>query len=305
MKQFFKKRLPYWQLYLFLLIPVAYIITFAYVPMAGLQIAFKKFDLRLGITGSPWVGLEYIIKFITAYQFQRVLVNTVSIQLYGLIAEFPFPIIFALVLNTIHNKRLKKTIQTITYMPYFISVVVLVSMMMQLFNPLTGVYGSVSRFFTGHAPDDLFGSPAAYPHLFVWSYIWQNFGYSSIIYIAALSTVNPDLHEAAQIDGASRLQRIRHVDIPCILPTVVIMLILRMGQLLNMGFEKSYLMQNSLNLRKSEVISTFIYKKGLGSGSSNDYSYATAVGMFNSVINTFLILTVNSISKKVGETSLW
>lgn len=305
MKNFFKKRLPYWQLYLFLLIPVAYIITFAYVPMAGLQIAFKKFDLRLGITGSPWVGLEYIVKFMTAYQFQRVLVNTVSIQLYGLLAEFPFPIIFALVLNTIHNKRLKKTIQTITYMPYFISVVVLVSMMMQLFNPLTGVYGSISRFFTGHAPDDLFGSPSAYPHLFVWSYIWQNFGYSSIIYIAALSTVNPDLHEAAQIDGASRLQRIRHVDIPCILPTVVIMLILRMGQLLNMGFEKSYLMQNSLNLRKSEVIATFIYKKGLGSGSSNDYSYATAVGMFNSVINTFLILTVNTISKKVGETSLW
>ena len=305
MKRFIQRRLPYWQLYLFMLIPVIYVIIFRYMPMAGLQIAFKKFDITLGVANSPWVGLKNFHKFITAYQFRRVLTNTISIQLYGLFAGFPFPILFALALNAVRRPRFKKVIQTITYMPYFISTVVLVSMMMQLFNPLTGLYGTVARALNGKTPPDLFGSPTAYPHLYVWSGIWQHFGYSSIIYIAALTAVDPNLHEAAQIDGASHLKRIIHIDFPSILPTVVIMLILNAGQLLNMGFEKSYLMQTSLNLRTSEVIATFIYKKGLGSGSSNDYSYATAVGMFNSVVNTFLIVLVNFISGKISNTSLW
>ena len=288
-----------------MLIPLTYVIIFRYMPMAGLQIAFKKFDITLGMANSPWVGLKNFRKFITAYQFKRVLVNTVSIQLYGLVAGFPFPILFALALNAVRAQRYRKVVQTITYMPYFISTVVLVSMMMQLFNPLTGLYGTAARALNGKTPPDLFGSPTAYPHLYVWSGIWQHFGYSSIIYIAALTAVDPNLHEAAQIDGASHLKRIIHIDFPSILPTIVIMLILNAGQLLNMGFEKSYLMQTSLNLRTSEVIATFIYKKGLGSGSSNDYSYATAVGMFNSVVNTFLIVLVNFISRKIGDTSLW
>ena len=288
-----------------MLIPLIYVVIFRYMPMAGLQIAFKKFDITLGMANSPWVGLKNFRKFITAYQFKRVLINTVSIQLYGLVAGFPFPILFALALNAVRSPRYKKAVQTITYMPYFISTVVLVSMMMQLFNPLTGLYGTLARALNGKTPSDLFGSPTAYPHLYVWSGIWQHFGYSSIIYIAALTAVDPNLHEAAQIDGASHLKRIIHIDFPSILPTIVIMLILNAGQLLNMGFEKSYLMQTSLNLRTSEVIATFIYKKGLGSGSSNDYSYATAVGMFNSLVNTFLIVLVNFISGKIGNTSLW
>ena len=303
--RFRKKYGRYWQLYVFLILPVIYFVIFQYWPMFGLQIAFKKFSIAKGVWGSPWVGLKYFRKFLTAYQFRNVLVNTLTLSFYSLLASFPFPILFALVLNVIEKPRLKKTIQTITYMPHFISVVVLVGMIMQVFHPLIGVYGYVMRTLTGSMPKDLFADPQAFPHLYVWSGVWQNFGYNSIIYIAALTSVPSELHEAAEVDGASRFQRVLHIDFPALLPTITMMLILRMGHIMSIGFEKTYLMQNSLNLSKSEIISTFVYKIGLGSGASNDYSYSTAIGMFNSVVNLLLISAVNWVSGKISENSLW
>lgn len=295
----------YWQLYTFLLLPVVYIIVFNYMPMVGAQIAFRKFNIMQGIWGSPWVGMKNFEKFFTAYQFQRVLVNTLTLSLYSILAAFPFPILFALTLNVIERRRYKKVVQTITYMPHFISTIVLVSIMMQVFHPMTGLYGAVSRMLTGTTPVDLFAKPEAFPHLYVWSGVWQNFGYNSIIYIAALANVSSELHEAAEVDGASRFQRVIHIDFPALVPTIVIMLILRTGSILSIGFEKSYLMQNTLNLSRSEIISTFVYKKGLGSGASNDYSYSAAIGMFNSVVNLVLITVVNAFARRFGESSLW
>ena len=300
-----KKYGPYWQLYVFLLLPVIYILIFAYWPMFGLQIAFKKFSIVKGIWDSPWVGFKNFIKFFNAYQFTDVMRNTITLSLYAILAAFPFPIIFALVLNTVEHPRLKKTVQTITYMPHFISVVVIVGMMMQIFHPMAGLYGRFMKMLTGEIPADLFANPKAFPHLYVWSGVWQGFGYNSIIYIAALTNVSAEIHEAAEVDGASRFQRVIHVDFPALLPTITIMLILRMGSIMSIGFEKTYLMQNSLNLSRSEIISTFVYKKGLGAGASNDYSYSTAIGMFNSVVNLILISSVNWFSRRVGETSLW
>lgn len=305
LKKLRMKYAPYWQLYVFLLLPVAYILIFAYWPMFGLQIAFKKFSIVTGIWDSPWVGLKNFTKFFNAYQFTNIMYNTLSLSIYAILAAFPFPILFALMLNTIEHEKLKKTVQTITYMPHFISTVVIVAMLMQLFHPMNGLYGKLMQALTGQMPADLFAQPSAFPHLYVWSGVWQGFGYNSIIYLAALTNVSPDLHEAAEVDGASRLQRLIHVDFPALLPTITIMLILRMGAIMSIGFEKTYLMQNSLNLSRSEIISTFVYKKGLASGAANDYSYSAAVGMFNSVVNLVLIVGVNWISRKISENSLW
>ncbi len=300
-----KKYGQYWQLYVFLLIPVAYILIFAYWPMFGLQIAFKKFSIMQGIWGSPWVGLKNFVKFFNAYQFEAVIANTLALSLYALIAAFPFPIIFALILNVIEHHRFKKIVQTITYIPHFISIVVLVGMLMQIFHPMVGLYGRFFSALTGEMASDVFANPSAFKHLYVWSGVWQGFGYNSIIYLAALTNVSSELHEAAEVDGATRLQRVIHIDFPALVPTIVIMLILRMGSIMSIGFEKTYLMQNSLNISASEIISTFVYKKGLGAGVGNDYSYSTAIGMFNSVINLLLITSVNMISRRVSETSLW
>ena len=303
--KFKKKYGPYWQLYVFLILPVAYILIFQYWPMFGLQIAFKKFSITKGIWDSPWVGLKNFTKFFNAYQFSNVMRNTLTLSFYAILAAFPFPIIFALVLNTIENARLKKTVQTATFAPHFISTVVLVGMLMQIFHPMVGVYGHFMKALTGEMPADLFANPNAFPHLYVWSGVWQGFGYNSIIYIAALTNVSAELHEAAEVDGASRFQRVLHIDFPALLPTITIMLILRTGSIMSIGFEKTYLMQNSLNLSRSEIISTFVYKKGLGAGVANDYSYSTAIGMFNSVVNLVLITCVNWVSRRVSENSLW
>ena len=305
LKKLRMKYAPYWQLYVFLLLPVAYILIFAYWPMFGLQIAFKKFSIVTGVWDSPWVGLKNFTKFFNAYQFTNIMYNTLSLSIYAILAAFPFPILFALMLNTIEHEKLKKTVQTITYMPHFISTVVIVAMLMQLFHPMNGLYGKLMQALTGQMPADLFAQPSAFPHLYVWSGVWQGFGYNSIIYLAALTNVSPDLHEAAEVDGASRLQRLIHVDFPALLPTITIMLILRMGAIMSIGFEKTYLMQNSLNLSRSEIISTFVYQKGLASGAANDYSYSAAVGMFNSVVNLVLIVGVNWISRKISENTLW
>lgn len=305
MQKIKKKYAKYWQLYLFLLIPVIYVCIFNYRPLIGLQIAFRDFSIAKTMWTSPWVGLKNFEKFLNSYQFVRVLKNTVFLSLYSVIAAFPFPIIFALTLNSIRNKRYKKITQTITYIPHFISVVVLVSMVNQIMHPMNGIYGVAAQAITGNIPNDLLASPSAFPHLYVWSGIWQSFGYDSIIYFAALSGVSLELHEAAQVDGASRLKRMIHIDLPAIAPTITIMLILRISKVMNLGFQKIYLMQNPLNLSASEVISTYVYKKGLGSGMSNDYSYSAAVDMFNSLVNLLLVVSANFVSRKVSETSLW
>lgn len=300
-----KRIAQHWQLYVFLFLPLVYLLVFQYYPMLGIQIAFKKYSAKLGIWGSPWVGFRYFEKFFNSSMFGRVIGNTVGISLYSLLASFPLPIVFALMLNVMRNQRYKKFVQTITYMPHFISTVVLVGMLMQLLNPMMGLYGKVYGVLNnGAMPGDPFASPDVFPHLYVWSGIWQNFGWDSIIYMAALAAVSPELHEAAQMDGASRWQRVLHVDLPALLPTAIIMLILRTGSIMTIGFEKIFLMQNDLNLRASEVISTYVYKMSL-KASIPDFSYSTAIGLFNSIVNLIIIFTVNAFARKVGDTSLW
>jgi len=273
--------------------------------MVGVQIAFKKYTILGGIWGSPWIGFANFTKFFNSYTFSRVITNTLRISFYDIFAGFPIPIIFALCLNTIDNRHYKKALQTITYMPHFISVVVIVGMLMQLFHPLNGIYGGMVRAITGKQAMDLFAKPDVFPHMYVWSGIWQRFGWSSIIYVATLTSVPEELYEAARVDGASRFKMIVHVDIPALAPTIVIMLILRLGQVMSIGFEKAFLMQNSLNLRTSELISTYVYKQGLAAGGPTDFSYAAAIGLFNSIVNLVLIIVVNKISQKLSETSLW
>lgn len=294
----------HWQAYVFLALPLIYLLVFHYYPMTGIQLAFKDFVYRRGIWGSPWVGLRNFSKFFSSFMFARVVRNTISISLYSILAGFPIPIVFALLLNSFRHEQVKRSIQTVTYMPHFISVVVMVGMLFQVLNPRSGLYGSVVYALTGSYPKDILGSASNFIHLYVWSGIWQDFGWGSIIYLAALSGISPELHEAATVDGASRLQRVFHIDIPGIVPTATIMLILRTGSIMSVGFEKVLLMQNTLNLSRSEVISTYVYKVGL-TASIPDYPYATAIGLFNSVINFVLISTVNAIARRAGDTRLW
>ena len=302
-----KKRNPLkdWQLYLFLLLPVIYVVVFSYIPMGGLVIAFKDYKVRKGIWGSDWIGLENFIRFFRSYQFFRVLKNTLILSLYSIIVSFPIPILFALMINSVRNEKFKKITQTIVNMPHFISTVVMVGILFSVFHNRTGLYGNFMHAITGSYPADLFASTSNFRHMYVWSGVWQNFGWNSIIYSAALAGVDPTYHEAAQIDGASRFKRIIYVDLPAIVPTIITMLILRMGSVMSIGFEKVYLMQNNLNLSASQIISTYVYQVGLSASGSGDFAYATAIGMFNNIINFILVVTVNKISKTVSETSLW
>lgn len=293
-----------WQLLVMISIPLIYVLLFSYVPMAGIQLAFKKYDFREGIWGSPWVGLYQFRRFFKSYMFARVMKNTFAISLYSLLAGFPIPVIFALALNAMPFGRYRKIVQTITYMPHFISTVVMVGILMQVFNIRSGLYGVIGTALTGKIMPDLFGIPEAFTHLYVWSGIWQGLGWNSIIYIAALAGIDPELHEAAIIDGASRFQRMRYIDFPGIASTISIMLIMSMGGILSVGFQKVYLMQNNLNLMKSEVISTYVYKIGLVTG-GGDFSFGTAIGLFNSVVSFVMIVTVNTICKRLGGSSLW
>ena len=289
-----------WPLYLFLLPAIAYILIFSYYPMYGAQIAFREYRIRTGIAGSDWVGLKHIIRFITNYQFPTLVRNTLTISLYGLVANFVVRTVLALCLNCMRAQKYKKVIQTVTYMPHFISTVVLVGMMNQILNPVTGLYSNIYRLFNpGEYPIDILSRANAFDHLYVWSGIWQNLGWNTIIYMAALSGVDPALHEAAQVDGASRLRRVLHIDLPVLLPTASIMLIMNAGTIMSVGFEKVYLMQNSVNSVYSEVISTYVYKTGLG-GTTNQMSYAAAIGLFNNVINGILLLVVNFASSKLS-----
>ena len=294
-----------WQLYLFILIPVIYIIIFAYVPMGGLQIAFKDFAARKGIFGSPWVGFKHFNKFFHSAYFGRTVGNTLLLSAYSLACGWPLPILVALMLNCYKSQKVKNVTQTLITLPHFISVVVLVGMLFQLCSARNGIYGAVIYALTGSRPADPFATPTNFRHFYLWSGVWQDFGWGSIIYLAALAGVDPSLHEAATVDGASRFKRVLNVDLPAILPTIVIMLILRFGSIMSIGFEKVFLLQNDLNLSCSEVISTYVYKVGLSGGGKTDFSYATAIGFFNSVVNLVLIVVVNFIAGKVGNTSLW
>lgn len=300
-----KKILARWQLYLLLLLPLLYIIIFAYVPMGGLIIAFKQYDFRKGILGSPWVGLKHFKDFFKSYKFVMVLKNTLTLSLYSLAISFPLPILFALLLNSMRSQKYAKVIQTVTYIPHFFSTVIMVGLLTQILSNRTGIYGTLYTMLTGQNGPNILASGPAFKHIYVWSGVWQNMGiqrnyFISLLYLA----VDTSLHEAAEIDGASRIQRIWYIDLPSILPTATIMLILAVGQLMNVGYEKVLLMQNDLNLNYSEIISTYVYKVGLASGITN-FSLSAAISMFNSVINFILLLSVNKITKKLSGSGIF
>ena len=288
-------------LYIMLAIPLAWYIIFKYIPMYGLQIAFRRFNPTLGITKSPWVGITYFKQFFESYYFKDILWNTVSLSLFTMLIGFPMPIILALLINEIKNTKFKKAIQNITYLPNFLSIVVIVSMLTLFSNRDYGLFNKITGLF-GAAPVDFMSKPNYFQPLYVFSNVWQYMGFNAIIYIAALSSVDQELYEAASIDGATRMQKIIHISIPCIMSTIIVLFIMRIGNLMSVGFEKVYLMQNSVTLSASEVISTFIYKNGIQKG---QFSYSTAVGMFNSVINFILLISANFISKKSTKTGLW
>lgn len=292
-----------WQLYIMLLIPVALVIIFSYVPMYGAQIAFKRFNLVEGIWNSPWVGLKWFTRFVTSSMFTKTLSNTLLLNLYSLAMGFPFSILLALSLNYVRKIKFKKSVQMISYAPNFISVVVMAGILFQLFDSRFGVLGQLlSSIFNKSL--DIFLIPEAFRHIYVWSGVWQGVGFCSIIYISVLSSVSPELHEAAKMDGATIVQRIRHIDFPALLPVTVIQLILSTGGLLNTGFEKVLLYQNAFNQQYSEVIDTYSYKIGLAASLPNQ-SYGAAIGLFKSVVCFVLLLLVNKIAQKVNDFSLW
>lgn len=290
-----------WGLYLLLVPAVVYALIFLYIPMVGVLIGFEEYSPTKGIFGSPWAGFKYFSKFFNSYNFWQIFYNTISLSLYSLIANFPIPIIFALLLNQMRTKHLKKVVQTVSYAPFFISVVVLVGMMGVFLSPSTGIVNVVIKMLGG-TPVYFMGKPELFRPIYVWTTVWQTTGRSAIIYIAALTGVSMELHEAAMVDGATKLQRTLHIDIPGIMPTAIIMLILNLGQIMSVGFEKAFLMQSSLNITASEIISTYVYKIGLQGA---QFSFSTAIGLFNAVIGFVLVVTVNTAAKKLGETSLW
>ena len=304
-KKSWRERLrPYtrnYELYLFVLPALVYLFLYCYLPLYGVQIAFKDYRVGKGIEGSAWVGFKHFQKFLGNATNRSLIWNTLRLSVETLIVGFPMPIIFAVLLNEVRQQHFKKLVQTVSYAPHFISTVVLVSMLTLFLDKNTGIVNTMLRAF-GAGPYDFMSRSDWFPHIYVISDIWQNLGWNSIIYISALAGVDVGLHEAARIDGASRLQRIFHVDLPCIFPTIAIRVIMQTGNLMTVGFEKAYLMQNALNLGASEIISTYVYKIGL---LYNQYSYSTAINLFNSVVNCILLITVNGLVKKMTDTALW
>lgn len=289
-----------WQLYALILPGIISVFVFHYIPIYGVQIAFKDFRSSRGIAGSEWVGLEHFIRFLEYPDFWKILWNTVRISLYSL-ATFPCSVILALMVNELNSERYKKVMQMITFAPHFISTVVVCSMVLLFFNRGQGLVNNLVELMGGERYDFI-SSTKYFSSLYVWSGVWQNLGWNAIIYIAALSNVSPELIEAAKVDGATRLQIVRYVNFPAILPTVITMLILSAGSLLSVGFEKIYLLQNPLNMEASRVISTYVYEIGLQGG---QFSYSTAIGLFNNVVNIVVIIIVNNISKRVTKVALW
>jgi putative aldouronate transport system permease protein len=299
-KTLIKRIKRHWQLYLIIFLPIVYLIVFKYTPILGSQIAFRKYNFKDGIWNSPWVGFENFQTFFKSPQFSRLLTNTIGLSLYNILAGVLPPIILAIALSYIKFKRFGKTVQMVTYMPYFISTVLVVGILTQLLS-LSGPINNIIVSLGGEKIHFL-GEPGMFKTMYVFSGLWQATGYNTVIYLSALAAVDPQLHEAAIVDGASIWQRIRYVDIPSILPTAVILLILSCGHILSLGYEKVLLLQNDLNMATSDIILTYVYRIGLR---SMQYSYSTAIGLFQSVVSLIMLFLVNKIAKKFGETSLW
>lgn len=291
----------HWQFYLLIIPPVAYFVIFKYLPMGGASIAFKDYNVLKGILGSPWVGLKYFKLFFQNPEAWRLIGNTFFLSIYDLAVMLPLPIVLALALNEVRRRVFKRFVQTVTYAPYFISTVIIVSMIIVLLSPRLGIVNYLIGL-AGVPPINFMGEPGMFRSIYVWSDAWQRTGYAAVIYLAALAGIDPNLYEAARMDGASRLQRIVNVDLPGIMPTAVVIFILSAGNLMYVGFEKVYLMQNPLNLSTSEVLATYVYKVGLLNA---NFSFAGAVGLFNSVINTILLVTVNAVARRVSGSGLW
>lgn len=291
-----------WMLYLFILPAILYVLLFSYAPMYGVQIAFRNYKPRLGFWGSEWVGLKWFQQFLSMPRFWNILKNTVGISVYSLVCGYPLPILLALILNNIRNERWKKFAQTVTYLPHFISTVIICGMLSMFLSPNSGIINTMLKYLGGSGNTYFLGNPNYFSSIYVWSGVWQGVGWGSILYLAALTGVDPELHDSASVDGANRIKRIWYIDIPSILPTMVITLILNFGSIMSVGYEKVYLLQNNLNITASEVISTYVYKQGL---LNQQYSYSSAVGLFNSVINVILLITVNKIADRVSGMGLF
>ena len=296
-----RKILVNYQLYLLLLPTVLYFLVFKYGPMYGVQIAFKNFIPTEGIWGSPWLGFDHFERFFNSFQFGTLLRNTLWLSVYALIVSFPLPILLSLIMNQTPVLRFRRLVQTVIYAPTFISTVVLVGMVNVFLSPRSGLINHLIVLLGGQ-PISFMASPEWFPSIYVWSGVWQGTGFATIVYMAALASVSPSLHEAAIIDGANKWQRIRHVDLPAIMPTIIILLILAVGNIMNVGFEKALLMQTPLNKPTSEIIQTYVYSLGLLRA---QYSFSAAVGLFNSVINLILLVAVNQVARRISSTSLW
>jgi putative aldouronate transport system permease protein len=292
-----------WQLYVMLALPLLWLIFFKYWPMYGVQIAFRNFNVVDGITGSPWVGLANFERFAGSFNFWQIISNTVILSVYSLAAGFPLPILLALALNHINRHWFKKTVQMVGYAPEFISIVVMVGIIFVVLDPRIGLVNQMLGL-VGGGPIDFMGNAGYFRHIFVWSGVWQHVGFACIIYLAALTSIDPTLHEAALMDGASRLQRIRDIDLPGIVPAAIVLLILDLSSILSIGFEKVLLMQNPINLQVSEVVDTYVYRVGLASPLPQ-FSYAAAIGLFQSVIALMLIVLVNQLARRIEDASLW
>lgn len=290
-----------YQLWLMIFPAVVVVVIFNYIPMYGIQLAFREYEFSKGLTGGEWVGLKYFVQFIESHMFVDLMRNTIVISLTTIILGFPAPIVLALLINQIQWKRARKVLQTTVYLPHFISIVVLVGLLNVLLSPNTGIVGLLMDRL-GFGDVNLLASTKTFVPVYVLSDIWQHVGWNSIIYLAALSSVDPQLYDAAKIDGAGKWQTIRNVEIPAIVPTIIILLILNMGTIISTGFEKIFLMQNPLNLPVSEVIETYVYKIGI---ISNQFSYAAAIGLFNTLINFTLLVCMNYIAKRFSRISLW
>lgn len=290
-----------WVLLLFVLPGLIITFIYSYIPMYGVQIAFRNYNPRDGFTGSEWVGMKYFIRFFNSPYFWTTIKNTFILSVYSLIVGFPIPIILALMLNSFRHKRYRKVIQTVTYAPNFISTVVMCGMLILFLSPSVGFVNNIIKTLGGD-PINFMAEEKLWRHIYVWSGVWQGMGWSSVIYFAALAGVSPELHEAAICDGATKFQLVRYIDLPSILPTATILLIMSCGSILSVGFEKVFLLQNDLNKGVSEVISTYTYQVGL---IDNNMSYSSAVGLFNSVVNAILLILVNKTSDKLSGTSLW
>ena len=290
----------HWQLYLLLIPTVVFFIIFKYVPMYGLQIAFRDYVVTKGFSGSTWVGLKHFERFVNSPDFWLIIKNTLTISVFQLLISFPLPIIISLLLNQLRKQRSKTIIQNILIAPHFISLVVLIGMVMIFLNPRNGILNQMIVAFGGE-PIHFLGKPEYFKSIYVLSGVWQNTGWDTVIYIAALSSIDPSLYEAATVDGATRWQKIWRIDFPGILPVIITQLILNCGQMLSIGYEKILLLQNPLNRVASEVISTYEYQQGI---LNSQFSYSTAIGLFNAVINFAILLLVNHLAKKYSETSI-